>query len=127
MVPIAPQPYNGAMAAPPPPPAGEPEVFEATRAEDGSGAVFRHGKLTRQQAIDRRRTGGDIVVCRPDPFANDRLAGEIEQAVTPSGRRPIYHGPHLGPDSLPHWQQPMPPPAGHSFHETPVRRARVAP
>src|SRR5947207_15862752 len=115
------------MAAPTPPAVAGPDVFEASRATVGSGAVYRHGKLTRQQAINRRAAGADIVVCGPDTISNDRLAGEIEQAATPAGSPRVYHGPHVGPLSLPHWQQETAPPSGHSFHETQVRQARVAP
>src|ERR1700740_2353577 len=105
-----------------------PEIFEATRASDGSDAVFRGAKLTRSQAIARRQAGGDIVVCGPNTPLNDRIAWEIEKAATPTGNLPpIYHGPHGGQLSLPHWQQRTPPPDGHSFHETSVRQARSVP
>ena len=113
--------------APAPSPPVPPEIYEATRATDGSGAVDRGGLLTRAQAEARRHTGLDVVVCGPDMFANCKLAEEIERAVTPSGGRCIYHPPHLGPQSLPHFQQDAPPPEGHSFHETPARQARVSP
>ncbi|MBI1913864.1 MAG: hypothetical protein HYS12_03865 [Planctomycetes bacterium] len=102
-----------------------PEIYEAKAAADGSEAVDRGNRITRAEAEARRRSGKDIVVCGPDVFANCRLAEDIERAITPPGRRCIYHGPHLGPLSLPHFQQDTPPPEGHSFHETPVRRARV--
>jgi hypothetical protein len=106
----------------------EPEIYEATRATDGTDAVDRGGVLTKAQAIVRRQAGEDIVVCGPDTIRNDRLAREIEEAATPAGNPgPIYHGPHGGPLSLPHWQQKAAPPEGHSFHETPVRKARTVP
>src|SRR5690349_18431259 len=98
-----------------------PTICEATRAMDGSDAVIRGAELTQAQAIARRKAGGDIVVCGLDTPQNDRLAHDIEAAA--AGGNPIlYHGPHGGPESLPHWQQKLPPPLGHSFHETHVRK-----
>lgn len=101
-------------------------IYEAVRATDGSDAVIRGTELTQAQAVDRRKAGGDIVVCGPDTPRNDRLAHDIEAAAA-SGKLIIYHGPHGGPQSLPHWQQKTSPPEGHSFHETHVRRARTTP
>jgi hypothetical protein len=93
---------------------------------DGTEAVDRGPLLSRQQAEARRRAGLDIVVCGPDTPANCQLAREIETAVTPAGDVCIHHGPHLGPQSLPHWQQKRGvPPPGHSFYETHVRQARA--
>src|SRR5438132_9061547 len=91
-------------SAPPPAPAA-PEIYEATCATDGSDAVDRGRKLTRAEAEAHRRAGRDIVVCGPDEGANWQLAREIETVVSTSGQRPKAHGPHLGPLSLPHWQQ----------------------
>jgi hypothetical protein len=107
--------------------ASPPTIYEATRATDGSDAVDRGRQLTRAEAEARRSAGLDIVVCGSDEGANWQLAREIETAVSPSGQRPKPHGPHLGPQSLPHWQQKAAPPAGHSFYETVLRKARVAP
>jgi hypothetical protein len=120
------------MAAPttpaPPPGPPAPEIYEATRATDGSGAVDRGNLLTRAQAEDRRRAGLDIVVCSPNTPANCQLAREIEEAVTPAGAVCLHHGPHRGALSLPHWQQRRgTPPPGHSFYETHIRQARVTP
>lgn len=115
----------GAPSAPIPSAPASPVICEATCATDGSDAVIRSAELTQTQAIARRRAGGDIVVCGPDTFRNDQLAYDIEKAAT--GREPIYHGPHGGPLSLPHWQQKVPPPKGHSFHETPIRQAGTSP
>ena len=108
--------------------APDPEICEAMRALDGSDAVVRGAKLTRAQAIARRHAGGDIVVCGPNTPDNDQIAREIEEAATPAGNPPpIYHGPHGGPLSLPHWQQKTRLPEGHSFHETHIRQARILP
>ena len=118
-------PIASAPVAPPQPPG--PEIYEATCATDGSDAVDRGAQLTRAQAEARRAAEEDIVVCGPDPIANDLLARDIELAVTRPGGHCIHHGPHMGPMSLPHWQQDPPPPEGHSFYETPVRKARIIP
>jgi len=101
-----------------------PVIYEATRATDGSDAVIRGAELTQTQAIARRQAGGDVVVCGPDTARNDQLAHDIEDAAAAGGSI-IYHGFHGGPLSLPHWQQKVPPPGGHGFHETHVRKART--
>lgn len=85
-----------------PPPV--PEIYEATCATDGSGAVDRGTRLTLAQAQARRRAGGDVVVCGPDEGANWLLAKQIEDSISPAGQRPKAHGAHLGVLSLPHWQ-----------------------
>ncbi|MCI0455349.1 MAG: hypothetical protein L0Z62_00015 [Gemmataceae bacterium] len=121
-----------ATPATPPSAPASPEIYEATRATDGSEAVDRGKKLTRAEAEKRRRAGLDIVVCGPDEGANWQLARESEKAVSPAGQKPKAHGPHLGPASLPHWQQGGGSPPGHSFYETqgtpdiPPRKARVS-
>jgi hypothetical protein len=114
------------MASPPSSPAA-PEIYAAARATDGSDAVDRGAKLTEAEAVARRQAGQDIVICGPDTIRNDVLARKIEQAATPPRGKCIYHGPHGGPLSLPHWQQEFPPPDGHSFHETNRRQARTPP
>jgi hypothetical protein len=99
-----------------------PTIYEAFCAPDGSGGVRRGRVLTRAEAISHRRRGGDVVVCGPDTMANDREARTIEAAVG----RYIHHPPHLdaaGARALPHFQQLVAPPRGHSFYETPVRKA----
>lgn len=101
-----------------------PTVYEANCATDGSDAVLRGAELTQTEAIARRKAGDDIVVCGSDTPQNDRLAHDIEAAAA-GGKPIVYHGPHGGPLSLPHWQQKVPPPRGHSFHETHVRKART--
>ena len=105
-----------------PSPSAVPIIHEGFCARDGSGGVRRGGILTRAEAINRRRGGGDVVVCGPDTFANAPEAHAIESAVGPC----IPDGPHLdaaGVLALPHFQQRMAPPEGHSFYETPIRKA----
>lgn len=114
----------GAPSDPTPSAPAMPAIYEATCATDGSDAVIRGAELTQGQAVARRTAGGDIVVCGSDTMRNDRLAHDIEIAAA-GGRSIVYHPPHLGPQSLPHWQQTVPPPVGHSFHETNRRQARI--
>jgi hypothetical protein len=102
--------------------AANPSIHEAFCSRDGSGDVRRGAVHTRAEAIRRRQAGGDIVVCGPDVFANAREARAIESAVGPC----IPDGPHLdtaGALALPHEQQRVPPPEGHTFYETHVRKA----
>ncbi len=99
-----------------------PVIHEAACARDGSGGVRRGRVLTRAEAISYRRGGRDVVVCGPDTFANAREARTIESAVGPC----IPDGPHLdvaGVLALPHYQQRVAPPEGHTFYETPIRKA----
>jgi hypothetical protein len=101
-------------------------VHEAVCAEDGSGAVVRGVVLTRSQAVARRQAGGDVVVCGPDTFANAREAFAIESAVGPC--KP--DGPHedvAGTQALPHFQPKVRTSPGHTFYETPVRKAVPGP
>ena len=116
----------GAPSAPIPSAPALPVIYEATRATDGSDAVIQGAELTEAEAVARRKAGGDIVVCGSDTPRNERLAHDIEAAAA-VGKPILYHGPHGGPLSLPHWQQKLPPPEGHSFHETHVRKARTTP
>ena len=95
-------------------------IHEATRIP---GGVRKDNLLTLAQAAARRQTGLDIVVCGENTYANCNQAYAIESAVGP-----CYHdGPHDagGLYALPHWQQRNPPPRGHSFYETHVRKALV--
>jgi hypothetical protein len=82
--------------------------------------------LSQADAILRRQAGQDVMVCGPDPFANAKQAYAIESAVGPC--KP--DGPHVdvaGARALPHFQQKKPPPDGHTFYETPIRKAVTIP
>ena|SRR2546428_9930183 len=97
-------------------------IHEAICARDGSGAVSAGAVLTEAEAVVKRRNELDVVVCGLDAFANARLAHRIESAVGPC--KP--DGPHVdtaGAMALPHFQQKATPPAGHTFYETPKRKA----
>src|SRR4051794_21837141 len=99
-----------------------PEIHEATRATDGSGAVIKGALLTKAQAELRRQNGLDVVVCGSDELSNYLLAADIESAAGPW----THHRPHpinAGPQALPHFQQRRKPPRGHCFYETTTRKA----
>jgi hypothetical protein len=101
-------------------------IHEAVCREDGTGAVVRGTTLTRAEAIGHRVAGGDVVVCGPDTFANAREAFAIESAVGPC--KP--DGPHedvAGARALPHFQPKVRRAPGHTFYETPVRKAVTNP
>jgi hypothetical protein len=87
-----------ASSAPIPSASALPTIYEANRATDGSDAVLRGAELTQIQAIARRKTGADIVVCGADTPQNDRLAHDIEAAAA-GGKPIVYHGPQ-GADRL---------------------------
>jgi hypothetical protein len=96
-------------------------IYEATLGS--RGAVIKGRSITRMEAESRRRAGHDIVVCGPDIKMNRRLAGMIERNA--NGQTAVPHAPHRrsGPFTLPHWQPFSRPPDGHSFYETPNRKA----
>ena len=101
-------------------PASAPEIFAATLG--ANGAVVKGAALTQPEAELRRRAGQDVVVCGSNLNANRSLAGMIERnANGPAKRCP----PHVnaGPKALPHYQPDPRPPAGHTFYETPNRKA----
>jgi hypothetical protein len=82
--------------------------------------------LNRAEAVARRQRGEDVVVCGSDTFANAREADVIELSVGPC--KP--DGPHsdvAGALALPHFQQKSGHPEGHTFYETPVRKAVPGP
>jgi hypothetical protein len=108
------------MSAPSPSP--RPEIYEATTATDGSGAVYKGAQLTQAQAEARRVAGLDIVVCGPDDLDNRLLAGDIESAAGP-WKHQRAHEKYAGPLALPHFQQRGPLPVGHSFYETATKKA----
>src|SRR5260370_13315512 len=106
----APQP-----AQPPP-----PQVYEATLG--AAGAVVRGQQITPAQAEARRRNGQEVVVCGPNLAANRALAGTIEHNANGNWKRCPPHA-SAGPHALPHYQPDPRPPAGHTFYETPQRKA----
>src|SRR5438477_264861 len=106
-----------------PAPAERPRIHEATLEPGPSGFVLRGVEITLDEAITRRKTGRDVVVCGSETKANSRLAREIEAAVGPYKQEPPHKD--SGPHALPHFQPNPRPLAGHTFYETdnPLRKA----
>src|SRR5215472_12269568 len=106
------------MAKMPPPP--HPLIFEASLGL--RGAVIKGAAITQAEAEARRKAGRDVVVCGPDLAANRRLAGTIEANANGKVKRCPPHS-SAGPHALPHYQPDPRPPEGHTFYETPHRKA----
>jgi len=106
--------------SPAPPHHQQPQIYEATRG--GSGAVTKGRPLTQGQAELRRRAGFDVVVCGTDLRDNRRLAGLVESKANGSAKRCPPHA-SAGAYALPHYQPDPRPPDGHTFYETPNRKA----
>jgi hypothetical protein len=73
-----------------------------------------------------RAAGNDIVICDGSMADNRKLAKEIEESVVGAGNAK-EDPPHMisaGPDALPHFQPKVRPPAGHSFFETNMQKAK---
>ncbi len=99
-----------------------PIIHEAERASGPSGSVLSGAVIDFGAAVARRQAGLDVVVCGEDVAANRRLAGAIEASVGPCQRSDPHR--RAGPLALPHFQQDVPPPEGHTFYETANRKAR---
>jgi hypothetical protein len=102
-----------------------PTIHEAELVSGASGAVLCGTEINATQAVERRKRGEDVVVCGDEISANRRLAFSIESAVGPC-KREDPHG-KAGPHALPHYQPDPRPPEGHTFYETPRRKARKKP
>lgn len=103
--------------------APRPTIHEAGRLTDGSGAVEKGAEISEAEAVARRAGGADVVVCGDDLRANREQAMKIEAAIGPWMRQP-QHTQTAGPMALPHFQQRLPPPLGHTFYETANSKAR---
>jgi len=97
-----------------------PQIHEATLGSNGT--VIKGAAITQTQAENRRQAGSDVVVCGPDLTANRKLAGVIEQNANSSAKRCPPHA-NAGAHALPHYQPDPRPPSGHTFYETPNRKA----
>jgi hypothetical protein len=97
-----------------------PRIFEAVRLS--TGGVKKGAPLSQSQAQARRKAGHDVVVCGADLKGNRRLAGVIERGANGNAKRCPPH-PSAGPKALPHYQPDPRPPGGHTFYETPNRKA----
>ena len=98
-----------------------PKIF-ATELEDGGGVRRTGDPITEEEAQRLRRGGQNVVVCGPDLAANRAVAKSIEQGA--NGRYKLCP-PHAnaGLHALPHCQPEQRPPEGHTFYETPNRKA----
>lgn len=108
------------QATSPPTPPPPPRIYEATL--EANGAVVKGSELSQAEAEARRQAGLDVVVCGTDLAANRRLAGEIERNANGSAKRCPPHT-NAGAHALPHYQPDPRPPDGHTFYETPNRKA----
>ena len=108
----------GADSTPAPPP--QPHIYEATLGPGGS--VVRGDSIAQDRAEELRGRGRDVVVCGPELAANRSLARTIEVNANGAAKRCPPH-PNAGPQALPHSQPDPRPPAGHTFYETPHRKA----
>jgi len=97
-----------------------PTIHEATRGS--GGAVVKGAQLTQAQAEARRKAGLDVVVCGPSITANSALAQAIEANANGQWKRCPPHA-NAGPRALPHYQPDPRGPDGHTFYETPNRKA----
>jgi hypothetical protein len=97
-----------------------PRIHEASLGPGGS--VIKGRAITRAEAEVLRAQGNDVVVCGSDHAANRALARDIEHSANGRYKRCGPH-PNAGPSALPHYQPDPRPPEGHTFYETPNRRA----
>jgi hypothetical protein len=99
----------------------EPQIFAASLGPNG--AVIKGAAITQAEAVVLRKKGDNVVVCGPNLAANKSLAKTIE--ANANGRW-IPHRPHAsaGRNALPHVQPDPGPPGGHTFYETPNRKAK---
>jgi hypothetical protein len=97
-----------------------PKIFEASLGAYGS--VAKVIEITQAEAEAKRKAGQDVVVCGTDLAANRRVAGTIERNANSTAKRCPPHS-MAGPKALPHFQPDPRPPGGHTFYETPNRKA----
>lgn len=100
-------------------------IHEAGLISGASGGVWYGTQIDFAAAVARRVAGQDVVVRGTAIDANRRLAGLIEAAVGPCKRGDPHR--NAGPQALPHFQPDPRPPEGHTFYETPRRKARKKP
>jgi hypothetical protein len=101
--------------------AAVPQIFEATLG--ANGAVKKGIAVTQFQAEAARKAGRDIVVCGPDLAVNRAMAQSIEVNANGKCKRCPPHA-SAGSHALPHYQPDAMPPEGHTFYETPNRKAK---
>lgn len=99
-------------------------IREASLASGPSGFVDAGATLTFDEAVKRRATGSDVVVCGDNLAENRRLAASLEASVGQASRPQPPHKGSAGPRALPHFHQRSRVPPGHTFYETPNLQAR---
>jgi hypothetical protein len=89
------------------------------------GAVIKGETITKEEAIERRKRGEDVVVCGNELSANKHLAKGIEGGAVGDLAKVKICPPHpnAGSKALPHCQPLDRPPEGHTFYETEKRKA----
>ena len=108
------------------PPASPPTIHAAELASGPTGVVLWNAEIDFASAVARRNEGLNVVVRGDDLRANRQLASAVEAALGACCRQEP-HDRHAGSWALPHYQQTKrepPPPRGHTFYETPRRKAR---
>jgi hypothetical protein len=108
------------------PTAPAPTIHEAFLGSGGGGFVEAGTEIDLAAAVARRQAGENVVVRGDDINENRRLAERIEAVVGPC-QRGVPHVRSAGPHALPHYQQTRRTPSGpmgHTFYETPHRKAR---
>jgi hypothetical protein len=84
--------------------------------------VIKGAALTLAEAAAARKAERDIVVCGPVEWQNVRWARYVESQAGLC-KRCNPHTAKAGPQALPHFQQIVKPPHGHSFFETATLKA----
>ena len=101
-------------------PSTPPRIHEAILGK--GGAIIKGKALTQAEAETMRKAGQDVVVAGENLSANRSLAGAIEKRANVKTKRCPPH-PSAGKNALPHYQPDPRPPEGHTFYETPKRKA----
>lgn len=84
-----------------PAPPRAPEIFAAQLGAHGS--VAKGNQITEAEAVNRRKSGLDVVVCGSDLNGNRSLAEKIETAASGKAKRCPPHA-SAGRSALPHYQ-----------------------
>ena len=104
------------------------DIHYASVEEDGSGAVYAcPTPCTFDEAVEWRQAGRDVVVRGPDEADNLTTARQIEEAATDDfgAKHDRAHLRTAGSAALPHYQPWNRPPTGHTFYETPTKKAVI--
>jgi hypothetical protein len=97
------------------------QIHKATLGSNGD--VTKGAPLSEPEAVTERKAGRDVVVCGTDLEANRDLAKKIERRANGTYKLCPPHS-TAGPNALPHCQPNPRGPQGHTFYETPRRKAK---